>query len=189
MHKSLKHLIVVAGFAPLLAFAQAAGADADKTAAIKELLTVMNVDQAIRGQGEALENGAKQDAPLVLEQALVENKTLNDKQKQAAVAKLKANGAVQRMTENAGKAFETDGFRKDALQAHYDSLAKYYSAQEIKDLTTFLKTPSGQKFMANQGKAMQEVWGSVMQKYGPQVGKSMRDMADKEIAGAAGASK
>ena len=42
MHKSLKlkHLIVVAGFAPLFAFAQAG--DADKTAAIKELLTTMN---------------------------------------------------------------------------------------------------------------------------------------------------
>ncbi len=184
MHKSLKHLIVVAGFAPLLAFAQAAGADADKTAAIKELLTVMNVDQAIRGQGDALENNAKQEAPLMLEQALVDNKSLNDKQKQAAVDQLKKNGAVQRMTDGAGKAFETDAFRKDALQAHYDSLAKYYSAQEIKDLTTFLKTPSGQKFMANQGKAMQEVWGTVMQKYGPQVGKAMRDMADKEIAAA-----
>ena len=119
MHKSLKHLIVVAGFAPLFAFAQTAGGDADKTAAIKELLTTMNVDQAIRGQGEVLENGAKQEAPLVLEQALVENKSLDDKQKQAAVDKLKQNGAVQRMTDGAGKAFETDTFRKDALQAHY----------------------------------------------------------------------
>lgn len=85
MHKSLKlkHLIVVAGFAPLFAFAQAG--DADKTAAIKDLLTTMNVDAAIKGQGEVLASGAKQEAPLVLEQALVENKTLNDKQKQAAV--------------------------------------------------------------------------------------------------------
>ncbi len=184
MHKSLKHLIVVAGFAPLFAFAQTAGGDADKTAAIKDLLATMNVDQAIRGQGEVLQNGAKQEAPLVLEQALVENKTLNDKQKQAAVDKLKKNGAVQRMSDGAGKDFETDAFRKDALQAHYDSLGKYYTAQEVKDLTTFLKTPSGQKFMANQGKAMQEVWGTVMQKYGPQVGKKMRDMADKEISAA-----
>ncbi|AJW44789.1 MULTISPECIES: DUF2059 domain-containing protein [Ralstonia] len=184
MHKSLKHLIVVAGFAPLFAFAQSAGGDADKTAAIKELLTTMNVDAAIKGQGEALENGAKQEAPLVLEQALVENKSLNDKQKQAAVEKLKKNGAVQRMTDSAGKDFETAAFQKDALQAHYDALGKYYSTQEIKDLTAFLKTPSGQKFMANQGKAMQEVWGTVMQKYGPQVGKKMRDMADKEVTAA-----
>jgi hypothetical protein len=93
------------------------------------------------------------------------------------------------MTDGAGKAFETDTFRKDALQAHYDSLSKYYTTQQIKDLTTFLKTPSGQAFMTNQGKAMQEVWGSVMQKYGPQVGKSMRDMADKEIGLATTAKK
>ena len=29
-----------------------------------------------------------------------------------------------------------------------------------------------------------EIWGSMMQKYGPQVGKSMRDAAEKEIAAA-----
>ncbi|WP_296224456.1 DUF2059 domain-containing protein [Ralstonia sp. UBA689] len=189
MHKSFKHLIVVAGFAPLFAFAQTAGGDAEKTAAIKDLLTTMSVDQAIRGQAEVLKNGAKQEAPLVLEQALVENKSLDDKQKQAAVDKLKANGAVTRMTDNAGKDFDTDAFRKDALQAHYDSLGKHYTAQQIKDLTAFLKTPSGQAFMANQGKAMQEVWGSVMQKYGPQVGKAMRDQADKEISAATAAKK
>jgi len=38
--------------------------------------------------------------------------------------------------------------------------------------------------MANQGKATQEIWGSMMQKYGPQVGKSMRDAAEKEITAA-----
>ena len=93
-------------------------------------------------------------------------------------------GAVQRMVDGAGTAFNTDGFRKDAIQAHYDAFGKYYSTQELKDLTTFLKSPTGQKFMANQGKATHEIWGSMMQKYGPHVGKSMRDAAEKEITAA-----
>ncbi|MGK9939458.1 hypothetical protein O6268_23735, partial [Salmonella enterica subsp. enterica] len=77
--------------------------DADKTAAIKELLSVMQADQAVKGQAENWQAGAKQEAPLVLEQVLVENKTLSDAQKQAAVEKLKKNGAVQRMVDGAGK--------------------------------------------------------------------------------------
>jgi len=188
MLKTYRRIAVLAAVAPMMMLAQAAHAqadDKDKTTAIKELLTVMQADQAVKGQADNWQQGAKQEAPLVLEQVLVENKTLNDKQKQAAVEKLKKNGAVQRMVDGAGTAFTTDGFKQDAIKAHYDAFGKYYSTQEIKDLTTFLKSPTGQKFMANQGKATQEIWGSMMQKYGPQVGKSMRDAAEKEIAAAA----
>ncbi len=170
MLKTYRRIAVLAAFVPTFMMAQHAHAqDAEKTAAIKELLSVMQADQAVKGQAENWQQGAKQEAPLVLEQVLVENKTLNDKQKQAAVEKLKKNGAVQRMVDGAGSAFSTDGFRKDAIQAHYDAFGKYYSTAELKDLTTFLKSPTGQKFMANQGKATQEIWGSMMQKYGPQV--------------------
>lgn len=162
MLKTYRRIAVLAAFVPAMMLANAAHAqDADKTAAIKELLTVMQADQAVKGQAENWQQGAKQEAPMVLEQVLVENKTLNDKQKQAAVEKLKKNGAVQRMVDGAGTAFTTDGFKTDAMKAHYDAFGKYYSVQEIKDLTTFLKSPTGQKFMANQGKATQEIWGSI----------------------------
>ncbi|MBO4119796.1 DUF2059 domain-containing protein [Cupriavidus gilardii] len=185
MLNTTRRIAVLAAFVPALMVAQHARAqDADKTAAIKELLSVMQADQAVKGQAENWQAGAKQEAPLVLEQVLVENKTLSDAQKQAAVEKLKKNGAVQRMVDGAGKQFGTDAFRNDAIKAHYDAFGKYYTAQEIRDLTTFLKSPTGQKFMANQGKATQEIWGSMMQKYGPQVGKSMRDAAEKEVTAA-----
>ena len=118
--------------------------------------------------------GAEADKPTL--------KKADDLKKQ--LEKLKKNGAVQRMVDGAGTAFSTDAFKQDAIKAHYDAFGKYYSTQEIKDLTTFLKSPTGQKFMQNQGKATQEIWGSMMQKYGPQVGKSMRDAAEKEIAAA-----
>ena len=185
MLNTTRRIAVLAAFVPALMGAQHARAqDADKTAAIKELLSVMQADQAVKGQAENWQAGAKQEAPLVLEQVLVENKTLSDAQKQAAVEKLKKNGAVQRMVDGAGKQFGTDAFKNDAIKAHYDAFGKYYTAQEIRDLTTFLKSPTGQKFMANQGKATQEIWGSMMQKYGPQVGKSMRDAAEKEVTAA-----
>ncbi|AOY91391.1 hypothetical protein BKK79_05815 [Cupriavidus sp. USMAA2-4] len=186
MLKTTRQFAVLAASVSALMLAPYAHAqDADKTAAIKELLTVMQADQVVKNQGEMFQQNAKQDAPAVLEQVLIENKTLNDKQKQAVVDKLKKNGAVQRMVDGAGQAFTTDAFKKDAIQAHYEAFGKYYSTQELKDLTTFLKSSTGQKFMTNQGKATQEIWGSTMQKYGPQVGKAMRDAAEKEIAAAA----
>jgi hypothetical protein len=106
MLKTYRRIAVLAAVAPMMMLAQAAHAqadDKDKTAAIKELLTVMQADQAVKGQADNWQQGAKQEAPLVLEQVLVENKTLNDKQKQAAVEKLKKNGAVQRMVDGAAR--------------------------------------------------------------------------------------
>jgi hypothetical protein len=106
MLKTYRRIAVLAAVAPMMMLARAAHAqadDKDKTAAIKELLTVMQADQAVKGQADNWQQGAKQEAPLVLEQVLVENKTLNDKQKQAAVDKLKKNGAVQRMVDGAAR--------------------------------------------------------------------------------------
>jgi hypothetical protein len=37
---------------------------------------------------------------------------------------------------------------------------------------------------ANQGRVIQEVWSNVIQKYGPQVNKSTKDAATKEISAA-----
>lgn len=81
MYKSFKfkYLIVVVGFVLLFVFVQVG--DVDKMVVIKELLMMMNVDVVIKGQGEVLVNGVKQEVLLVLEQVLVENKILNDKQK------------------------------------------------------------------------------------------------------------
>ena len=61
MLKTFRRIAVLTAFVPTFMVAQHAHAqgDAEKTAAIKELLSVMQADQAVKGQAENWQQGAK----------------------------------------------------------------------------------------------------------------------------------
>ena len=130
------------------------------------------------------QQNAKQDAPAVLEQVLIENKTLNDKQKQAVVDKLKKNGAVQRMVDGAGRPSPPMPSRRTRSRPT-TRLSASTTAPRNSGPDHLPEVVDRPEVHDQPGKATQEIWGSTMQKYGPQVGKAMRDAAEKEIAAAA----
>jgi hypothetical protein len=68
------------------------------------------------------------------------------------------------------------------MQAQYDAYAKYYSTDEIKDLTKFYKSSTGRKFIQVQDQVGRDVVGGLMQKYMPQSIQATRAQADKEVA-------
>jgi uncharacterized protein len=194
MQRRFKQWMLVAAFVPTFAMAQAlqnqqpsapaAAADAGdpaKQAAIKDLLAAIDAQKLVSAIGNSAQMQAKQLVPAILSDALSENKTLNDKQKQAAVPTLQKN-SVQKLVDSAGQVFTTDAFRKDAMQAQVDAYAKYYTTQEIKDLTTFYKSPTGNKFIQVQDQVGRDVVNGLMQKYMPESIKATRDQADKEVA-------
>jgi hypothetical protein len=194
MQRRFKQWMLLAAFVPTFAMAQAlqsqapaapaaaaAPVDAAKQAAIKELLEAIDAQKLVGAIGNSAQMQAKQYVPEILSEALSENKTLNDKQKQAAVPTLQKN-AVPKLVDSAGQVFASDGFRQDAMQAQYDAYAKYYSTQEIKDLTSFYKSPTGRKFIQVQDQVGRDVVGGLMQKYMPQSIQATRAQADKEIA-------
>jgi uncharacterized protein len=193
MQKRFKQLMLLAAFVPTLAMAQAlqtqqeapaaaaAPADPAKQAAIKELLDAIDAQKLVGAIGNSAQMQAKQLVPAILSDALSENKSLTDKQKQAAVPTLQKN-SVPKLVDSAGQVFATDSFRQDAMQAQVDAYAKYYSTQEIKDLTTFYKSPTGRKFIEVQDQVGRDVVNGLMQKYMPQSIKATRDQADKEVA-------
>jgi hypothetical protein len=186
--------MLVALFVPTLAMAQAlqnqegaagttaaAPVDPAKQAAIKDLLDAIDAQKLVGAIANSAQMQAKQLVPAILSDSLTENKSLNDKQKQAAVPSLQKN-AVPKLVESAGTVFNSDSFRQDAMQAQYEAYAKYYSTQEIKDLTNFYKSPTGRKFIQVQDQVGRDVVSGLMQKYMPQSIKSTRDQADREIA-------
>jgi uncharacterized protein len=194
MQVRFKQWMLLAAFVPTFAMAQAlqtqapaasaataAPVDPAKQAAIKELLEAIDAQKLVGAIGNSAQMQAKQYVPEILSEALSENKTLNDKQKQAAVPTLQKN-SVQKLVDSAGQVFTTDSFRNDAMQAQYDAYAKYYSTQEIKDLTSFYKSPTGRKFIQVQDQVGRDVVGSLMQKYMPQAIQATRAQADKEVA-------
>src|SRR5690349_793244 len=195
MHKRFKQLMVLAAFVPTLAMAQAlqtqqpapaapaaaAPVDPAKQAAIKNLLDAIDAQKLVGAIGNSAQMQAKQLVPAILSDALSENKTMTDKQKQASVPSLQKN-AVPKLVDSAGQVFATDAFKQDAMQAQYDAYAKYYSTQEINDLTAFYKSPTGRKFIQVQDQVGRDVVNGLMQKYMPQSIKATRDQADKEVA-------
>ncbi|TKC91549.1 DUF2059 domain-containing protein [Trinickia terrae] len=195
MQQRFKQWMLLAAFVPTFAMAQAlqsqapadtaapaaAPVDPAKQGAIKDLLEAIDAQKLVGAIGNSAQMQAKQLVPAILSDALSENKTLTDKQKQAAVPALQKN-SVPKLVDSAGQVFATDSFRQDAMQAQYEAYAKYYSTQEIKDLTTFYKSPTGRKFIQVQDQVGRDVVNGLMQKYMPQSIKATRDQADKEVA-------
>jgi uncharacterized protein len=195
MQKRFKQVLLLAALVPTFAMAQAlqsqapaqapaaaaAPVDPAKQAAIKDLLDAIDAEKLVGAIGNSAQMQAKQLVPAILSDALSENKTMTDKQKQASVPTLQKN-AVPKLVDQAGQVFATDAFKQDAMQAQYEAYAKYYSIQEIKDLTTFYRSPTGRKFIQVQDQVGRDVVNSLMQKYMPQSIKATRDQADKEVA-------
>jgi len=161
--------------------AATAAPDPAKQAAIKDLLDAIDAQKLVGAIGNSAQMQSKQLVPAILSDALSENKTMNDKQKQAAVPQLQKD-TVPKLVDSAGQVFATDSFRQDAMQAQYDAYAKYYTTAEIKDLTSFYKSPTGRKFIQVQDQVGRDVVNGLMQKYMPQSIKATRTQADKEVA-------
>jgi hypothetical protein len=196
MQKQFKQWMLLAAVVPTFAMAQSlqnqdatqappaaatAAPDPAKQAAIKNLLDAIDAQKLVSAIGNSAQMQAKQLVPAILSDALSENKTMNDKQKQASVPSLQKN-AVPKLVDSAGQVFATDSFRTDAMQAQYDAYAKYYTTQEINDLTAFYKSPTGRKFIQVQDQVGRDVVNGLMQKYMPQSIKATRAQADREVA-------
>src|ERR1700730_13379401 len=181
MQKRFKQLMLLAAFVPTFAMAQAlqtqqpaapaaaapAPADPAKQAAIKDLLDAIDAQKLVGEIGNSAKMQAKQLVPAILSDALSENKSLTDKQKQASVPALQKN-AVPKLVNNAGTVFQAEQFRKDAFQAQYDAYGKYYSTAEIKDLTAFYRSPTGRKFIQVQDQVGRDIVNGLMRRYMPQ---------------------
>ena len=99
---------------------------------------------------------------------------MNDKQKQAAVPSLQKN-AVPKLVDSRGP-----GVRNRHVPSGRDASSVrrlrevLHDTTEIKDLTTFYKSPTGRKFIQVQDQVGRDVVNGLMQKYMPQAIKATR---------------
>ena len=116
MQKQFKQWILLAALVPAFASAQSlqsqattaepaaatAAPDQAKQAAIKELLDAIDAQKLVGAIGNSAQMQSKQLVPAILSDALSENKTMNDKQKQAAVPQLQKD-TVPKLVDSAGQ--------------------------------------------------------------------------------------
>lgn len=182
MQRNVKKWMWLLLAAPAMAMAQqSAPLDADKKAAIKELLDAIDSNKLVAAIGEGAQAQVRQMAMGGLQEQLVEDKTLSEAQKRDLVPILQQS-AVPKLTDGVGKVFTSDAFKNDAIQAQYSAYGKYYTTDEIKGLTAFYKSPVGQKYIKVQDQVGQEVVGGLMQKYMPQSIDAARKQVDAEYA-------
>jgi hypothetical protein len=158
-------------------------AEADKQAAVKDLLDAIRGDRLVQNMAAGAQAQSRQLVPRVLEQALIENKTLSENQKRAAVPALQKD-ALPRLAQQAGSVFKSEAFKAEATHVQQEAFAKFYTVDELKDLTAFYRSPTGRKFLEVQHQVDQDVDRNLGQKYMPQAVKALREAADKEIAAA-----
>jgi hypothetical protein len=155
--------------------------DAPKRAAIKDLFAAIEVDKLEAAMANSAQMRAKEMVPEILQEALVENQSMTVDQKRALVPQLQQT-SIPKLVESAGTVFATPQFKADQNDALYQAYARYYSTQEIKDLTTFYKSSTGQKFLHAQDLVGRDVVNGLLDKYMPQSVNATRSMADKEVA-------
>lgn len=158
-----------------------ASIDSEKLAKINTLLDTIDAKKLVDAIGASAQMQAHQFVPAILSDALSENKSLTDRQKQAAVPSLQKN-SIPKLVQNAGKIFFSESFKQDALNAQKNAYAKYYSVKEIKDLTTFYRSSTGKKFIQVQDQVGRDIVNNLLQKYMPVSIKETRLQADREVS-------
>jgi hypothetical protein len=155
--------------------------DAAKKAAIKDLFAAIEVDKLEAAMANSAQMRAKEMVPEILQEALVENQSMTVDQKRAVVPQLQQT-SIPKLVESAGSVFTTPQFKTDQTDSLYQAYARYYSTQEIKDLTAFYKSSTGQKFLHAQDLVGRDVVNGLLDKYMPQSVNATRSLADKEVA-------
>ncbi|MFC4160234.1 DUF2059 domain-containing protein [Chitinimonas lacunae] len=124
---------------------QAAELPADKKAAIKELLDTMNLKAMVPQMVMMVQMQMGQMLPAVMMQRIDADKKLSAEEKAKRKAKLQADlpkmGAELR--EEMGK-IDLGGIIEDSIYTIY---GKHFEAKEIRDVTAFYRSPTGQKML------------------------------------------
>lgn len=123
----------------------AAELPADKKAAIKELLDTMNLKAMVPQMVMMVQMQMGQMLPAAMMQRIDGDKKLSDEEKAKRKAKLQAE------FPKIGESLRTDmakidfgGIIEDSIYTIY---GKHFEAKEIRDVTAFYRTPTGQKML------------------------------------------
>lgn len=154
-----------------IAYAQTA--DAASSAAAKELFDSMNYRSVLQGMMQQMAQGMAASMRGGAEAAINNNPKLSAEEKQQALAKMQAElpAAVGAMQSVLGDPALVD----DILNETVPIYARNFSADELKQITAFYRTPVGAKMLAKMpqlmGEGMQVGQQIVARRIGPMMQK------------------
>ncbi|CAD6547666.1 hypothetical protein LMG24235_04460 [Paraburkholderia sabiae] len=189
-------MLLAVGFACLSTRAQAPGTppqvtsqvpaasdagDPGKRNAIDRVLAAIDARKLAGAIADNARKQAQQLVPAILSDALTENTTLTEAQKQAAVPGLQKN-AIPALVNSAGQIFRSVEFQNDAIALQASAYDRHYTAAELDDLTTFYQSPTGRRFIEVQDAVGRDVVNSLTRVYMPKAIRATRAQADAFVA-------
>ncbi len=178
---------ILAAMPPLSARAQspaAVQADPHKEAAVKELLSALNFSRMMRDATEAMKGLLGAQLPQMADYVIAADQRVPQEQK----AKLRAQvqGQMKSMTPRLESQLSEMLNNKEYLADNEAAMTAFYlnnfTLAEIRELTAFHRTPTGQKASRLTPQAMNEVMKTVMPKWSPRWQQQMVSFVQAEIA-------
>ena len=146
--------LALIGAAPSQAQAQAQAADPAATAAAKELFDSMNYRQMMIGAMQQMSQGMGASMRAGAEAGIKNNPNLSADDKQKAMAKMEAElpRVIKALQDVMGDPTLVDEILAETVPLY----ARTFTADELKQITAFYRTPVGAKMLTSMPKLMGE---------------------------------
>ena len=175
--------IVVVGLAPAAIRAQVP-ADAEKAAAVKELLDAFNFARTLRDASAAMKGILIGQLPQTMDQFIAADSRFSPEQKAKARAQIKSK--MQTFLPKAEDQLSAMFNSRDYLAETEAAMAAYYlgnhSLPEIREITAFHRTSTGQKLLRLAPQAMNEAMKTVLPKWSTRWQQHIVDLVRAEVA-------
>ncbi len=175
--KFLAKLSLIASLVSASSFIYAQGAD--KKAAVDALMGTMGVAKMADNMGKRMQEDVSSSIPAVLEDILTKDKNMSIEQKKALVPKLQK--VMPTMKSKVGTVFVSPNFKQGFISEQAGQYEKSYSTEDINALNSFFKTPTGVKFLTEQGKIAQGTIINLQNKFMPIAIEELKKVAQQEI--------
>ena len=158
--------------------------DPQKEAAVKDLLAALNFSRMMRDATEAMKGLIGAQMPQLAEQVLAMDQRVPQEQK----AKLRGHFQAQmksiqpRLDSHLSAMLNNKDYLADNEAAMTAFYLNHFTLDEIKELTAFHRTPTGQKALLLTPQAMNEVMKTIMPKWSPRWQEQMVSFVRAEIA-------
>jgi hypothetical protein len=152
--------------------------NAEKQAAIKELLTIMNSQVKVSDLLAMVDAQAERISETSLEAMIAEDKTItpNDKKLLEEIALKDAINMSRRYTEKAGQKINLEGVVNEITVAIYE---KNFTLEEINDLVVFYKSATGQKLLKATPLMFADIMNLMTEKFVPKMMKATKETQDE----------
>jgi hypothetical protein len=179
MIKKITLAIFLCAFACLAQASAQTGVSNEKQAAIRELVTLMNAENNAKDFLEVMSAQMDSTRKATVTAMLDERTDLSPAERKAL------EDALIKDMETMGKRFQARLLEKLDYGAMIDEIAievydRNFTLEEVKDLITFYKTPTGQKLLKLLPAIMRETMQAVQERLIPKIPAIIRELQEED---------